>query len=486
MGSPILYELNTRSWLWDLSEKAGHPVTLDDLSPRDLEHWRKLGVTHFWLMGVWPIGPKAREFALKHWQETWSKEIPSVAEDVHGSPFAWSNIVPDDAVSPTLKFFEQTAEAEIPLILDMISNHAGLDFPWIETEPATFMQSPHAMPGTFLRKTKFGKRHFAHGRDPYWPPWEDTVQFDHRQSRAQQALIAMFDRMAEFADGFRCDMAMLLQRETFAKTWAGFPEHVRGDPPFEFWPICLEFLREKRPDLLMIAESYWDTEERMQEFGFDYTYHKPVYDRIVRRQFSELRESLARRTPEFLSRCVHFLENHDEPRIASLLPPALHKAAAVLLLGLPGMVLLHDGQLEGRKAFARIQMSKRLPEGPDLEIAGFYERLLSTVKASHVRAGAPRVLPVEEAEPGNASWRGCLAIAWDDPSSTETDLVVVNLSPQPARCRLGEGFSPEAACTVHFRADAARPAQHHWQSGALRADLPPETAEIWRLQRRAP
>lgn len=483
MGSPILYELNTRSWLRELSEKEGHPITLDDLSPGDLEPWRALGVTHFWLMGIWPTGPRAREVALKHWQETWSKETPSIPEDVHGSPFAWSDINPDRALVRDPKFFDDATEAGIKLILDMVPNHAGLDFPWIDLQPSLLVQSPKPMPGTFPRKTKFGKRHLAHGRDPYWPPWEDTVQFDHRQALVQRAVISMFERAAQFADGFRCDMAMLLQREVFARTWASFPEHVRGDPPFEFWPICLDELRSNRPDLLMIAETYWDTEERMQEFGFDYTYHKPVYDLIVRRQFPELRELLARRSPQFLSRCLHFLENHDEPRIASLLAPALHKAAAVLLLGMPGMVLLHDGQLEGRKAFTRIQMSKRTPEEPDLELAGFYERLLKTIKGSHVRAGEPRVLAIEEAEAGNSSWRGCVAIAWDDPASPDTDVVLVNLSGQHARCRIAAAFQTTAAGQVLFRIDEARAAAGRIIDGYLHADLPPECAEIVRLRR---
>src|SRR5437867_10805897 len=51
-----------------------------------------------------------------------------------------------------------------------------------------------------------------------------------------------------------------------------------------------------------------------------------------------------RRLPSFptrrssdLARTAHFLENHDEPRIASLLDFEEHRAASLLTLALPGM-----------------------------------------------------------------------------------------------------------------------------------------------------
>ena len=88
MPSPLLYEVNTRVWMRELSEKHGRSITLAGVPDTEIERWKQLGFTHIWLMGVWQIGPKAREVALTFWREHWSRDIPSAAEDVIGSPYA--------------------------------------------------------------------------------------------------------------------------------------------------------------------------------------------------------------------------------------------------------------------------------------------------------------------------------------------------------------------------------------------------------------
>src|SRR5688500_11235277 len=88
MRAPILYEVNTRVWLRELSEREGRTVTLADVPDSEIQGWQRLGFTHIWLMGVWQVGPKAREIALRLWREHWSKEISSTPDDVGGSPYA--------------------------------------------------------------------------------------------------------------------------------------------------------------------------------------------------------------------------------------------------------------------------------------------------------------------------------------------------------------------------------------------------------------
>src|SRR5688572_32425035 len=74
MSAPILYEINTRVWLRELSERAGHSVNLAEIPENEITRWKELGFTHIWLMGVWQVGPKAREIAVKFWREQWRKE----------------------------------------------------------------------------------------------------------------------------------------------------------------------------------------------------------------------------------------------------------------------------------------------------------------------------------------------------------------------------------------------------------------------------
>ncbi len=74
---------------------------------------------------------------------------------------------------------------------------------------------------------------------------------------AVETLVAIGDQ----ADGVRCDMAMPLMNDVFAKT--------RGDragaaPAEDFWPNVIPRVRERHPDLLFVAEAYWDLDA---EFG---------------------------------------------------------------------------------------------------------------------------------------------------------------------------------------------------------------------------
>ena len=42
--------------------------------------------------------------------------------------------------------------------------------------------------------------------------------------------------------------------------------------------VCL---RTRHPDVLLIAEAYWDLEWELQRQGFDFCYDKRLYDRIL-------------------------------------------------------------------------------------------------------------------------------------------------------------------------------------------------------------
>ena len=70
------------------------------------------------------------------------------------------------------------------------------------------------------------------------------------------------------------------------------------------------------------------------------------------------------------------IENHDEPRAASLLSLAEHRAAAIVITGLPGMCLLHEGQLSGARERLSVHLGRRRPKPEQVEITAFYGKLL--------------------------------------------------------------------------------------------------------------
>ena len=426
MSAAILYEVNTRVWLRELSEKEGRNVTLADIPDSEISRWSALGMTHIWLMGVWQVGPKAREIALGFWREHWSKQIDSREEDVQGSPFAIEEYAVDARMGDALSLLmlkERLGRVGLRLILDFVPNHLGIDSTEPVRFPARFVHAKEPQPGTFLAEARFGTRHFAHGRDPHFDPWIDTVQLDYRVMETHEAMRSVAQTISMYGDGLRCDMAMLLLPEIFWETWKDFPSPAAHQTNSDFWRKTITAVRQLQPQVQLIAEVYWDLEGQLQELGFDYTYNKRVCDYLVRGQEAELIAYLRSCSIGYLNRSVHFLENHDEARAASVLDLERHKLAVALILFLPGMAMLHDGQMEGRRAFARIQLSKRTIESVDTEIASFYEGLLQTLKRTHVRRGKASVVPMEEPL--------AFAVKWDH--GHEADVGVVNFGETPVK-----------------------------------------------------
>ncbi len=280
-----------------------------------------------------------------------------------------------------------------------------------------------------------GGQVLAHGRDPNFPPWGDVVQLNAFAPALRAAAADTLASIAAQCDGIRCDMVMLLTSQVFARTWGG---HAGPAPDQEFWPDVLGRLRGKHPDTVLIAEAYWDMEWLLQQQGFDFCYDKRLYDRLAGADAPGVRDQL-RAGLSYQSRLLRFLENHDEPRIASLLPTAAQRAAAVTVATLPGATLWHEGQFEGRRVRPPVQLARRPAEPPDARLAGWYRSLLVEVAGRQVRAGGWRLLDAA-GWPDNQTCGNLIGWAWDGAPGGDRHLVVVNLSGQPAQGRLPLGW----------------------------------------------
>jgi hypothetical protein len=163
------------------------------------------------------------------------------------------------------------------LLLDLVPNHTGLDHPWVEEHPEYYVQGTDAdlaiAPQNYTRvKRMRGDCVLAHGRDPYFPEWPDTLQLNYGNRATQDAMIAELVKIAGQCDGVRCDMAMLVLPDVFERTWS-----IHAPP---FWPDATRRVRERAPGFTFMAEVYWDLEWTLQQQGFDYTYDKRLYDRL--------------------------------------------------------------------------------------------------------------------------------------------------------------------------------------------------------------
>jgi hypothetical protein len=171
----------------------------------------------------------------------------------------------------------------------------------------------------------------------------------------------------------------------------------------------------------------------MQELGFDFTYDKELYDKLIARDAAGGQRRLLDASPDFVSASAHFLENHDECRVAAVLPPQEHRAAALVILGLPGMRFLHEGQLAGARVKIPVQIGRRPIEFAQPEVANIYNETLTALRGSAVGRGRSELLHPRAAWPDNPTARNFVIVQWQD-KPLEFNLVVVNLAAHRSQC----------------------------------------------------
>lgn len=431
---PAVYEINTWVWLNALSRGAGRRVTLADVPDDALARIADCRFDAVWLMGVWERSAGARDVSrsVRALHDEYRRALPDYGvDDVVGSPYAVNQyrvdaVLGGDDGLATLR--TRLARHGLRLMLDFVPNHLAIDHRWVAEAPERLVQGDEraiaAAPQNWFRRDA---RIFAYGRDPYFDGWSDTVQIDYRRADTRRAMRETLASVAERADGARCDMAMLAMHDVFVSTWGGDFDV----PGTEFWPEAIAHVKKSHPDFLTMAEVYWDLEWRLQEQGFDYTYDKRPYDRLVHGDARNVRAHLGGDCA-FQRRLARFIENHDEPRAMTALGPERGGAAAVITLTLPGLRLVHEGQMEGWRLKLPVQLGRRYDEPTDEGLPEFYRVLVRALAEPVFHEGAWRLLDPREAWNGNASHHGFVLQQWSHDGAHR--LVVVNFSPVSGQC----------------------------------------------------
>jgi hypothetical protein len=436
---PVVYEVNTATWLSDLSTIAGRRVGLADVPACAWDRIAIPGVDAIWLMGVWersPAGVAVFEQNPPLWGEL-RAALPDLApEDIIGSPYCVRRYVVDEIFGgpEALRVArDELARRGKRLILDYVPNHLAEDHPWTTCHPEWFIAGePSDLaedPASWVVLPS--GRVVARARDPLFGPWPDVVQLDAFQPEVRTATTETLCAIAAQCDGIRCDMAMLLMNHVFGKTWCG---RVGPKPSTEFWATVIAGLRVEHPDTVLFAETYWGLEHELQHQGFEFCYDKRLYDRIVDCAPNAIRDHL-RADVSYQSRLLRFVENHDECRVANLLPPNAVQAAAVIVATLPGAVLWHEGQFERRRTHAPVVLRRRRCEVPDLETVRWYHRFLGELDSTGIATGEWRLLEAE-GSPDNETCDSLLCWSWCDAAAGSRHVVAVNMSPAEASGRL--------------------------------------------------
>ena len=433
---PTIYEINSWAWLAAISARLRAPVDLASVPASEWDAIAARGFDAVWLMGVWERSPAGTAIAAAN--PDLIAEFVRALPDFHAADNVGSAYcIRDYTVAAQLGGAAALARARqelgkrgLRLILDFVPNHVAPDHPWTATYPDYFIAGSAADaaadPAGYLT---IAGRALARGRDPNYPPWPDVVQLNAFSPALRQAAAATLVDIAMQCDGVRCDMAMLMLRDVFERTWGA---RAGAAPATEYWPDVIAQVRAAHPDFLFIAEAYWDREWDLQQQGFDFCYDKRFYDRLAHGDARSVRAHLTAGI-DYQSRLLRFIENHDEPRAADAFAPGKARVAAVAIATLPGARLFYDGQFEGRRVRLPVFLGRAPDEAVDMAVYQFYTALLAAIDRPVFHEGEWQ-LCLGHGWADNASGENLIAWVWRD--RVERYLIVVNLSGERAQARI--------------------------------------------------
>ena len=342
--------------------------TMQAFTAKALEQIRSLGCTHIWFTGV-----------IKHASKTdysaygIAVDNPDVVKGEAGSPYAirdYYDIDPDLAKDPAKRIrefellVERTHKAGLKVIIDFVPNHVARQYhsdakpegvrDLGEDDDTSLFYSPdnnfYYLPGEPLHLDNILPHSTyrevpakATGNDRFtaWPDkndWYETVKLNYGPNTYHKMLHILLYWAAKGIDGFRCDMAEMV--------------------PVEFWEWAVPQVKAAYPDIIFIAEVYNPSLYRdyIHRGHFDYLYDKVgLYDTLLnvcRGQSTQSITDCWQAVDDIRSHMLNFLENHDEPRLASrfLLRDAETAIPALLTSSLmPSPFMLYFGQELGER-----------------------------------------------------------------------------------------------------------------------------------------
>ena len=385
---PVIYQIFTR--LYGNKTKNNKPngtlqengaAKMNDITATKLQRISRMGFTHVWFTGLIEHATQTDHTAFGI-----SKDHPAVVKGKAGSPYAikdYYDIDPDLAVSvpDRMKEFKallnRTHKAGLKMVIDFVPNHVARHYhsdaapkgveDLGEKDDTTKGFDPqnnfYYLPGQQLR-TDFARSATqaepyielpakATGNDcfnasPSRNDWYETVKLnygiDYQGGRATHfsPTPSTWKKMTDIllfwaekgVDAFRCDMAEMV--------------------PTAFWSHAVAAVKKEHPNVLFIGEVYNPAQYRdYLAAGFDYLYDKVgLYDTlraiVCGNASASCITSCWQATDDIKEHMLHFLENHDEQRIASAyFAGNAEKAKPALAAGAlmsPGAYMVYAGQ----------------------------------------------------------------------------------------------------------------------------------------------
>ena len=385
---PVIYQIFTRLYGNKTKNNKSNgtlqengSAKMNDITATKLQRISRMGFTHVWFTGLIEHATQTDHTAFGI-----SKDHPAVVKGKAGSPYAikdYYDIDPDLAVSvpDRMKEFKallnRTHKAGLKMVIDFVPNHVARHYhsdaapkgveDLGEKDDTTKGFDPqnnfYYLPGQQLR-TDFARSAAqtepyielpakATGNDcfnasPSRNDWYETVKLnygiDYQGGRATHfsPTPSTWKKMTDIllfwaekgVDAFRCDMAEMV--------------------PTAFWSHAVAAVKKEHPNVLFIGEVYNPAQYRdYLAAGFDYLYDKVgLYDTlraiVCGNASASCITSCWQATDDIKEHMLHFLENHDEQRIASAyFAGNAEKAKPALAAGAlmsPGAYMVYAGQ----------------------------------------------------------------------------------------------------------------------------------------------
>ncbi len=278
----------------------------------DLDRIKALGTDIIWFMPIHPIGEKGKKGSL-------------------GCPYAnrdYRTVNPQYGSEADFRLLvDEIHKRGMKCMIDVVYNHTSADSVLLDEHPDFFWRDENGNTGN-----KIGD-------------WADVIDLDYSKPGLWDYQIESLCGWAELVDGFRCDVASFV--------------------PVEFWKMAREAVEKVKPGCIWLAESvhgafgayarhcgfYSATDyEAFSAFDIEYEYDvREVFEKYLhgKARLSHWLDMLNMQEAVYPKNYnkLRFLENHDQPRIASLVADESDRDSfTALLFFLKGTTLLYAGQ----------------------------------------------------------------------------------------------------------------------------------------------
>ena len=303
LRSQVIYSIYVRAHTEEGTFNAIHA---------DLDRIRALGTDIIWFMPIHPIGVKGKKGSL-------------------GCPYANRDYRTVNPEYGTMEDFQRLVDAihekGMKCIIDVVYNHTSPDSTLVSQHPEFFYRKPDGSMGNHVGD------------------WTDVVDLDYRCKELWDYQIESLRMWAGIVDGFRCDVAPMVDVEFWCKARAAV-EEVRPGCIWLAETVQGVFAQRNRQMGLYTANDY----EMYRAFDMEYDYDiRDTFDRYVKGQCTLSNYLDLMNFQEFTYPLNHIkmrcLENHDQPRICSFIrdPKVLENFTAFLYFQ-KGSTLLYAGQ----------------------------------------------------------------------------------------------------------------------------------------------